>query len=296
MLDVNTIQIQRLKCDWWKNIEVNVLRLDELHPIVSGNKWFKLKYYLQEAKAAGKKCIATFGGAYSNHIVATAFACKEYGLKSIGIIRGEKPPQLSASLEEALHYGMELIYVSREAYRNKQEIIHQYADEDRYWVNEGGYGINGMLGAKEILLRYNNDSYTHIICACGTGTTLAGLAAAALPGQCCVGVSVLKEHVNLGNEVMELIPVPHQNTQIEVFDEYHFGGYAKHPVALIDWMNELWRAEQLPTDIVYTSKLFYAVKDLAEKNYFNNQHKLLIIHSGGSQGNRSLPKGTLEFL
>jgi 1-aminocyclopropane-1-carboxylate deaminase len=115
MLDVNTIQIQRLKCDWWKNIEVNVLRLDELHPIVSGNKWFKLKYYLQEAKAAGKKCIATFGGAYSNHIVATAFACKEYRLKSIGIIRGEKPPQLSASLQEALHYGMELKYVSREA-------------------------------------------------------------------------------------------------------------------------------------------------------------------------------------
>src|SRR5437868_13303828 len=117
MFDPSNIQIQSLKSHWWKNIPCDVLRLDQLHPVVSGNKWFKLKYYTSEAKLSGYDSIATFGGAYSNHIVATAFACKEAGLKSIGIIRGEKTPQLSPSLAEAIGYGMELIYASRELYR-----------------------------------------------------------------------------------------------------------------------------------------------------------------------------------
>lgn len=267
-----------------------------MHPVVSGNKWFKLRYYLEEAKLSGKDTVATFGGAYSNHIVATAFACKDSGLKSIGIIRGEKPPQLSASLEEALQYGMKLIYVDREAYRNKERLIHQYAEDNLYWINEGGYGIKGMMGAADILRLLNAASYTHIICACGTGTTLAGLIEAALPHQTCIGISVLKGHMNLEKDVMDLLPPQHQDKKFEIFHDYHFGGYAKHPATLIDWMNELWRAGQLPTDIVYTSKLLYAVKDLARKDHFTNNDKLLIIHSGGLQGNRSLPKGTLEFL
>ncbi len=296
MLNANTIQIQSLKSGWCKNLQVDVLRLDQLHPVVSGNKYFKLKYYLQEAKVSSKKTIATFGGAYSNHIVATAFACKEAGLQSVGIIRGEKPPQLSDSLEEALAYGMKLIYVSRESYKNKAHIIHEYAKENWFWIDEGGYGFTGMLGAKEILTSADTSSYTHIICACGTGTTLAGLVEAALPHQACIGISALKGHVELRKEVMNLIAMQHQDKSFEVIHDYHFGGYAKHPAELINWMNELWRAEQLPTDIVYTSKLIFAVKDLVEKDHFNNKHKLLIIHSGGLQGNRSLPKGTLEFL
>ena len=295
MLDANTIQIQSLKCSSWKNIRVDVLRLDQLHDVVSGNKWFKLKFYLAEAKALGKKTIATFGGAYSNHIVATAFACKEAGLKSIGFIRGEKPPQLSASLQEAEQYGMQLIYVSREAYKNKEHIVHEYAEENWYCINEGGYGIYGMLGAKEMLQSTDTSSYTHIICACGTGTTLAGLVEAALPHQQCIGISVLKGHVNLRNDVMELLPGEHQDKSFELFHDFHFGGYAKHPKELIDFMNELWRAEQLPTDIVYTGKLVFAVKELTAQNHFSVSDKLLIIHSGGLQGNRSLPKDTLEF-
>lgn len=296
MLNVDNIQIQSLKSDWWKNIPVNVLRLDQVHPIISGNKWFKLRYFIEEAKALAKDTIATFGGAYSNHIVATAFGCKEAGLKSFGLIRGEKPPQLSPSLMEALKHGMQLIYVSREAYKNKAYIIHQYAQENWYWVNEGGYGVQGMMGAKEILITADTSSYTHIVCACGTGTTLAGLLAAALPDQTCIGISSLKGYVNLEKDVMDLLPVQHQSKSCEIFHDYHFGGYAKHPVELINWMNELWQAEQLPTDIVYTSKLMFAVKDLIEKNYFTSKDKLLIIHSGGLQGNRSVTHGTLEFL
>lgn len=296
MLDANTIQIQSLKCNWWKNIRVDVLRLDQLHPVVSGNKWFKLKFYLKEAKALGRNTIATFGGAYSNHIIATAFACKEAGLKCIGFIRGEKPLQLSASLQEAEQNEMELIYVSREAYRNKEHIIHKYAEENWYWVNEGGYGSNGMLGAKSILQSADTTSYTHIICACGTGTTLAGLVAAALPHQKCIGISALKGHVNLKEEVMELLTNEHQDKGFELFHDYHFGGYAKHPKELIDFMNNLWQEEQLATDIVYTAKMVFAVKDLIVKKYFSTNDKLLVIHSGGLQGNRSLSSGTLEFL
>lgn len=296
MLKANSIQIQRLKCALWKNVETDVLRLDEIHPVISGNKWFKLKYYLQEARNLQKNTIATFGGAYSNHIVATAFCCRQNGLHSIGIIRGEKPPQLSTTLQEAMNYGMELIYVSREAYANKEHIIHNYTTQNWYWINEGGYGKTGMMGAAEILQSADTTSYSHIICACGTGTTLAGLTEAALPHQTCIGISVLKGHVSLREEVMELIPIQHQDKSVEIFLNYHFGGYAKHPALLIEWMNELWKLEHLPTDIVYTSKLLFAVKDLIEEKYFNNKHKLLIIHSGGLQGNRSLPKGTLEFL
>lgn len=296
MLDANTIQIQSLKCGWWKNIQCDVLRLDQFHSVVSGNKWFKLRYYLAEAIETGKKRITTFGGAYSNHIVATAFACKEAGIKCRGIIRGEKPPQVSVSLRDAIEYGMELVYVTRDEYTNKESIIQQYSTEDDYWINEGGYGIKGMLGAKEILKSTDTSSYTHIICACGTGTTLAGLVEAALPHQKCIGISVLKGHVNLRNDVMELLPHQHQDNNFEVIHDYHFGGYAKHPAELIAFMNELWRAEQLATDIVYTAKLVFAVKDLVAKQYFSTDAKLLVIHSGGLQGNRSLPAGTLDFL
>jgi 1-aminocyclopropane-1-carboxylate deaminase len=296
MLDPNTIQIQSLKSGWWKNIQVDVLRLDHLHPVVSGNKWFKLRYYLADAIESGKKRITTFGGAYSNHIVATAFACKEAGIKSRGIIRGEKAPQISDSLEEAIEYGMEMVYVSREDYKGKENIVQQFSTEDDYWINEGGYGIKGMLGTKDILQSAETSSYSYISCACGTGTTLAGLVEAALPHQKCIGISALKGHVNLRNDVMELLPDEHQDRSFEIMHDYHFGGYAKHPAELIDFMNELWKSEKLATDIAYTSKLVFAVKDLIAKQYFSTNDKLLVIHSGGLQGNRSLPAGTLEFL
>lgn len=296
MLDLSTIQIQSLKSAWWKNTLVDVLRIDQVHPIVSGNKWFKLRYYIAEAKAGQHDTIATFGGAYSNHIVATAFACRQAGLRSVGFIRGEKPPHLSATLSEAMEYGMDLRYTGREAYRDKQEIVAVHSSENWYWVNEGGYGFRGMEGAATILQTADTGGYSHIVTACGTGTTLAGLVAASLPHQHCLGISVLKGHHNLEQEVVQLLPRQHQNRKFTLLHDYHFGGYAKHPPELVDWMNALWREEELPTDIVYTSKLVYAVKDLVEKGYFSTKDKILIIHSGGLQGNRSLPPGRLAFL
>lgn len=269
------------------NIKVDVLRLDEVHPIVSGNKWYKLQYYLREALMNKHTAIASFGGAYSNHLVALAYACKSAGLKSIGVVRGEKPQHLSHTLQHAMQYGMQLQFVSREDYCNKkllaQQLLHQH-----YIIPEGGYGSLGAKGAATILQAVDTSSYTHIICACGTGTMLAGIAMVALPQQQVLGICVLKGYKNLENDVQEIMDDDKKAKPFSILHQYHFGGYAKHPQTLINFINELQTKENLPTDIVYTSKLFFAVKDLLQQHYFKNGTKVLVIHSGGLQGNGSL--------
>ena len=289
------IKIQSLKSKWLQNISADVLRLDLIHPVVSGNKWFKLKYQIEEAVKLNSIVIATFGGAFSNHVVATAFACKEMGIDSVGFIRGEQPKQLSHTLEAASNFGMKLIFVSRDEYANKEALQLNNKFTNCYWIEEGGYSLLGAKGASEILQNVNAKSYTHILCSCGTGTMMAGLVSAALPHQIVIGISALKGHLNLKDDVKKLLPSNKLNHPFTILHEYHFGGYAKHPKQLIDWMNELYQQENLPTDIVYTSKLLFAVKDLCSSNYFAANSKLLIIHSGGLQGNLSLPINTLTF-
>lgn len=285
--------ISKLSNKIFTDIEVDVLRTDIIHEIVSGNKWYKLKHHITEAKKQQKNTIITFGGAYSNHIVATAFACKVVGLQSIGIIRGEKPENLSHTLVAAKMYGMQLHFVSRTIYADK-ESLKKYYNNDCYWINEGGYGTLGMLGAAEILHDVDTSKYTHIFCSCGTGTMLAGLLLAAKPHQQIMGVSALKSHTGLEQDIINLLPIE-KKIQPNILHNYHFGGYAKHPKSLIDFMNTFWEAEKIPTDIVYTSKLFYAVIDVWKKNFFAKNDKPLIIHCGGLQGNLSLPTGTLVF-
>ena len=276
-------------------ISVAALRLDEVHPIVSGNKWFKLQHYLQEA--IEKKCstIVTFGGAYSNHIVATAFACKQMNLQSVGVIRGEATAILSHTLQAAKNYGMQLHFVSREAYKNKPSILAQFNNSNTYSIAEGGYGKLGAKGAATILSCVNTSTYTHIICACGTGTMLAGLVDAALPHQKIIGINVLKGYEKMYDDVCKILSTDKNHHPFTILNQYHFGGYAKQTKLLLDWMNELYKKENLPTDIVYTSKLFYGVNDLLQQQYFAANSNILIIHSGGLQGNFSLEKGTLLF-
>src|SRR5215204_4961371 len=165
---------------------VDVLRLDLLHSVISGNKWFKLKEYLADARQQHKNTIVTFGGAFSNHIVATAAAAKQAGFKSVGIIRGERPALLSPTLLDALSFDMKLFFISREEYKKKQiprGVQDSGEQKNLYFINEGGYGYKGMLGAKDILAQKDMSQYTHIMAAVGTGTTLAGLIAAANEGQ-----------------------------------------------------------------------------------------------------------------
>ena len=296
-MNFNTINVQSIDANWLteKKVTLDILRLDKIHPVVSGNKWFKLKYYLQEAIARHKTTVATFGGAWSNHIAAVAFACKETGLKSIGIVRGEQPAVLSETLKNAVQCGMELHYVSREDYSRKYQIIEKYAEKDWYWINEGGYGLLGAKGASEILNNIDLSTYSHVIVAVGTGTTLAGFLLIKENMPQIIGISCMKGNFSLEKEILTLAGADKTQTSFQIIHDYHFGGYGKHPSSLIDFINEIYLQHQLPLDIVYTGKTFYAIKDLTRKDFFNPGSRLLMVHSGGLQGNRSLPEQVLAF-
>jgi 1-aminocyclopropane-1-carboxylate deaminase len=271
-----------------KNIQLDVLRLDKVHQVISGNKWFKLKYHLDNFNAGNYKGIISFGGAWSNHIVATACACYMQKIRCIGIIRGQKPAQPSTTLIEAANYEMHLRFISRESYghRNSIEFLESIKKEfpDHYIVPEGGAGKEGEEGAAEILQHADGKNYTHIACAVGTGTMFTGIKQSASSNQNIVGIVVLKgwkkeDEMNKG----------------KLFLNYHFGGYAKYDTVLIDFMNDFFRFTRIPTDFVYTGKLAYAIFDLIKKDHFPAGSKILMIHSGGLQGNDSLQKGSLIF-
>jgi 1-aminocyclopropane-1-carboxylate deaminase len=290
--EINTLQLEELSK---RNVEADVLRLDLVHPVISGNKWFKLKEYMPEAIEQNKSAIITFGGAFSNHIIATAAFCKEQGLKSVGIIRGEKTANLSHTLQDAMNCGMDLFFVEREKYKIKEipvEVKTKYPDA--YIINEGGYGLPGARGAAAILDLIDSNQYTHILVAVGTGTTLAGLTEALMEEQNIIGISALKNNFDLQDEINQLLS-PHNKNRFQLLHQFHFGGYAKYTNQLILFMNEWFNDTGIPSDFVYTGKLFYAFKTLLTENFFPGGSKILLIHSGGMQGNNSLKKGTLIF-
>jgi 1-aminocyclopropane-1-carboxylate deaminase len=278
-----------------KKINVDVLRLDRIHPIISGNKWFKLKYYIEEARKTAKKHILTFGGAYSNHIIATAAAGKLFDLRTTGIIRGEKPKKLSPALNQATEHGMTLIFVPREAYRKKQIPAEIDNTNELYLIDEGGYGANGARGAAEILHHCEKEKYSHIACAVGTSTMLAGVIKAILPVQEAIGISVLRNNLQLENHLFNLLNPPEKEKKLRLFHQYHFGGYAKYSAELVCFMNDFYKTTGIPSDFVYTAKLFYAILDMIGNNLFPEGSNILAIHSGGLQGNLSLTKGKLIF-
>jgi 1-aminocyclopropane-1-carboxylate deaminase len=272
-------------------IEVKILRLDKIHPVISGNKWFKLKYYLKEAKEQDKKKIITFGGAWSNHIVATAAACEMNGFSSAGIIRGEEPALLSPALLLAQDYGMELYFINRDDY-NEKIVPAELKGPEHYFINEGGYGEKGADGASGILDHSKKD-FTHCCCAAGTGTMMAGLVNAVSARQKVIGISALKNNHDLEKNVRSLLD--EESKEWQIIHDYHFGGFSKYKPGLIDFMNEFYRKTNIPSDFVYTGKLFFAIADLVKNNFFPPGSKLLLIHSGGLQGNASLGKGTLIY-
>jgi 1-aminocyclopropane-1-carboxylate deaminase len=273
-----------------KDILVYVLRLDKCDPVVSGNKWFKLRFYLEEAIKSNKKTIVTYGGPWSNHLVATAAASKKMGLKSLGYVRGEKPALFSHTLNSALSLGMELQFLSRDAYATYSRKVE--LQTTNYVIPEGGYGMLGAKGASTITDLFNEEDFTHVLAAVGTGTMLAGVANA-LKKTTLIGIPVLKGKEALEKEVSSLLT--EVSCPWSMLEGFEWGGYAKHPAQLLEYMNQLYNSTKIPTDIVYTSKLFYAVEQLATNNFFKKGSRLLLIHSGGLQGNESLEKGALCF-
>jgi 1-aminocyclopropane-1-carboxylate deaminase len=296
------LELKNIRIDVIKNmyqpfgVSVSVLRLDLIHPHISGNKWFKLQGYIQKALQYNKSNIVTFGGAYSNHIVATAAACAATGLAATGIIRGEKPKELSPTLQQARQFGMQLHFVSREEYRaiSRSGTSLDFDCESSLIIPEGGYGIEGSLGAADILTLFDMSYYSHLITAVGTGTTLAGMVAGKEKGQNVLGISVLKNAGSVGSEINQLLERQLQN-DFQLLHDFHCGGYAKRSKELIGFMNSFYSETGIPTDFVYTGKLFYGVDQLIRKGFFPENADILVLHSGGLQGNLSLPKDTLIF-
>lgn len=271
------------------NIKVDMLRIDKVHEYVSGNKWYKLKYNLIKAKEEKHNTLLTFGGAFSNHILATAVAAKEAGFKSIGIIRGEETKPLNPTLRLATFIGMELHYVSRELYKSKTkpEFIKELKDRfgSFYLVPEGGTNQVAIRGVKEILTHELVASYDYIISAVGTGGTLAGLISKANDNVEIIGISALKGDFLTGEvkNWLQLIGKEHL-TNWKVSSNYHFGGYAKHKRELIAFINNFKITNSIPLDPIYTGKMMYAIMDMAANEKFKPNSKVLAIHTGGLQG------------
>jgi 1-aminocyclopropane-1-carboxylate deaminase len=294
-MNINNIYIQDIRAICDNNLNISILRADLIDPIVSGNKWFKLQFYVKDAIAAGKTTLATFGGAYSNHIVATSKYGATKGLQTVGFIRGEKPTKLSPTLTDAIENGMTLYFVSREDFLAPKKIMEENMHESWAWIPEGGYGIKGAEGASSLLTIKDTHSFDTIICAVGTGTMMAGIIKAAAPHQKIIGLSVLKNNFSIDTEIMALLTAEESKKNFEIIHGYDFGGYAKHTPTLIDFMNDCYKISEVPLDFVYTAKLMYGVKDLVSKGKFEPTSKILLIHSGGLQGNRSFENGTLIF-
>jgi 1-aminocyclopropane-1-carboxylate deaminase len=275
-----------------KNIRLLVARLDLLHPVVSGNKIFKLHEYLEDALQRRAETVKTFGGAYSNHLVATAFACQSLGLHCVGIVRGEKPSTLSHTLVQCKQLGMELQFVSREAYH---ELTHaELIDQGSIIIPEGGYSAAGARGASKIMDLVAEGNPTHVVTATGTATTLAGLLQKAAVGQKVISVPVIKNMQDLPSR-LQFLNGKSRYDQLQVWEDFHFGGYAKKTGALIDFMNQFYQSFAIPTDFVYTAKMMYGVMQKINEEYFLPGSCICCIHTGGLQGNLSLPEGILVF-
>jgi 1-aminocyclopropane-1-carboxylate deaminase len=276
------------------DITLIIRRLDLVHPQISGNKFFKLKYNFLEAKRQGYQHILSFGGAYSNHIAATAFAAQQFGFQSVGVIRGEELADrpLNPTLATAQEFGMQLHFVSRDEYRRKQqpeylaELARQFPEH--YVIPEGGTNALAIQGCQEIL-KDSDAQFDVICCAVGTGGTISGLIEASHAHQQILGFSALKGSF-LKDEVAQLT----KKTNWNILDDYCCGGYAKTSAALVQFIRDFEAEFSIPLEQVYTAKMLMGIFDLIEKNYFLARSKLLVIHSGGLQG-RNIPFNSIAI-
>ena len=276
---------QNININFPNDISLTIKREDLNHPFISGNKLRKLKYNLLQAKAENKTTLFTFGGAFSNHIAAVAYAGKEQGFKTIGVIRGDElldKIEENPTLKFAQENGMKFEFVSREDYRNKSEIpfIEKLKEKfgDFYLVPEGGTNELAVKGCEEILTA-EDAVFNYVCCAVGTGGTISGLINSALPNQKILGFPALK-----GDFLTDEIRIFAKKDNWELISDYHFGGYGKINLELIEFINAFFDENKVPLDPIYTGKMFFGVRDLMSKKYFPPHSKILLIHTGGLQG------------
>ncbi|AVH13505.1 1-aminocyclopropane-1-carboxylate deaminase [Acinetobacter indicus] len=268
----------------YRHQRISIKRLDLIHPQISGNKFFKLKYNLLAARQQGFEKVLTFGGAYSNHIAATAFAAHQFGFQSLGMIRGEELAQrpFNPTLATAQQFGMQLEFISRNAYRQKdqpdflQRLQQQYPDF--YLIPEGGTNALAVQGCREILTT-EDAQFDLICCAVGTGGTLAGLIEASQQHQQLLGVSALKGDF-LTHEVAQLTT----KRNWRILEDYCCGGYAKTTPELIQFIQAFEQRYNIPLEQVYTGKMLRGIFDLIDQDKIGPDQKILLIHTGGLQG------------
>jgi 1-aminocyclopropane-1-carboxylate deaminase len=276
---------QRIHIAFPNDISLTIKRDDLNHPFISGNKLRKLKYNLLQAKAENQQTVLTFGGAFSNHIAAVAHAGKEQGFKTIGVIRGDElfdKIKENPTLRFAQQNGMQFEFVTREDYRDKSEIffIEKLKEKfgDFYLVPEGGTNELAVKGCEEILT--DEDAvFDYVCCAVGTGGTISGLINSALPHQKILGFPALK-----GDFLTDEIRIFAKQDNWNLISDYHFGGYGKVNLELIEFINTFLEDTKVPLDPIYTGKMVFGVIDLIHKNYFPEHSKIVLIHTGGLQG------------
>ncbi len=276
---------QKLQINFPNAITVSIKREDMIHPIVSGNKFRKLKYNLIQAAKEEKESILSFGGAYSNHIAAVAFAGRENGFKTIGVIRGQELEGKifeNPTLNFAQSCGMDLHFVSRDEYRHKSEraFVENLKKKfgDFYLVPEGGTNELAIQGCQEILT-VEDSQFDYVCCAVGTGGTISGLINSAKSHQKVLGFPALK-----GDFLKDEICIFVNDGNWDLITDYHFGGYGKVSKDLVNFINDFYAENKIPLDPVYTGKMVFGVLDLIAKNYFPPNSNILLIHTGGLQG------------
>ncbi|WP_442784378.1 1-aminocyclopropane-1-carboxylate deaminase/D-cysteine desulfhydrase [Acinetobacter sp. CAAS 2-6] len=271
------------------DLRLDIKRLDLIHPLISGNKFYKLKDNIRTAQQQGYQQLLTFGGAYSNHIAATAAAGKLLNIPTIGIIRGEELEHqaLNPTLTTAQQNGMQLHFVSRQEYRQRHEAEYlarlsakfPYA----YIIPEGGTNTLAVQGCQEILSEKDLQTYDVICCAVGTGGTISGLINASAEHQQVIGFPALK-----GDFLIQDIQHWTKKSNWLLVQDYHFGGYAKVTPALLDFIQRFEQQYQIPLEPIYTGKMLFGLFELIKQNYFVKGSRILVIHSGGLQGKTSL--------
>ena len=266
-------------------IKLFIRREDLIHPIVSGNKFRKLKYNLTEAKQDNHTTLLTFGGAFSNHIAAVAYAAQQNGFASIGIIRGEEIASKikeNPTLQFALECGMQFEFISREDYRLKDTQVFIDALKERFGsfflIPEGGTNTIAVKGCEEIITSHDSE-YDFICTSVGTGGTISGIINSSFPHQKNLGFPALKGDF-LQKDIRKFV----ENINWELINDYHFGGYGKVNAELIQFINDFYSQYKIPLDPIYTGKMVFGVIDLIAKNYFPDNSKVLLIHTGGLQG------------
>jgi 1-aminocyclopropane-1-carboxylate deaminase len=268
-------------------IELWMKRDDLLHPVISGNKWRKLKYIIDHALSLGADTLISMGGAYSNHLHALAYAGKVLGLKTIGLVRGEQPEALTPTLQDMENWGMELKFVSRADYRLLRQYKKWQALPDikprQYWVPEGGAQTLALKGVAELVAEIGIPCDTLCV-PCGTGTTLAGIIEAVPQYVSVLGFAALKNAGFLTAEVEAMLSQSRDNWQINL--DYHFGGFAKSSEELSAFIEDFELKTTIPLDPVYTGKMMYAIYDLIKKHYFKPGERIIAVHTGGLQGKR----------